>query len=82
MPKHPDTLSSRLIAARAVLGLSQHALAEQAGVSRSSIALIEYGRTRNPSITTMLKLAKVLCVSPQDLMPDSHDLAEFLKKES
>lgn len=66
----PNTLSARLIAARTVLGLSQHALAERAGVSRSSIALIEYGRTRNPSITTMLKLAKALGVLPQDLMPE------------
>ncbi len=69
MSKPPDTLAARLIAARSRMAWSQHALADASGVSRSSIATIECGRTTNPSAVVLLRLARALEVDPRELMP-------------
>lgn len=50
--------------------LTQVQLAEQAGVSQSTIAQIENGARLNPHPGTLGKLAKALDVSPADLLED------------
>ena len=46
-------------AARHEVGLSQEALAYEAGIHRTYISDIERGR-RNPSLTTMIRIAEAL----------------------
>ena len=54
--------------ARQEQGLSQRALADQSGLSRSYVCDIERGRGSEPSLTTLDKLAAALGVSRADLM--------------
>jgi transcriptional regulator with XRE-family HTH domain len=49
-------------------GLSQRALADQSGLSRSYVCDIERGRGSEPSLTTLDKLAAALGASRADLM--------------
>ena len=48
-------------------GLSQEALALEAGLDRTFISLLERG-SRQPSLTTILKIAKVLGISASVLI--------------
>jgi DNA-binding XRE family transcriptional regulator len=57
-----------LVVARLLRGLSQADLAELAGLSRESVALIEVGR-RSPRIDTMTALADALGVEVADVLP-------------
>ena len=54
--------------ARQDQGLSQRALADQSGLSRSYVCDIERGRGVEPSLTTLDKLAVALGASRADLM--------------
>lgn len=54
--------------ARQEQGLSQRALADQSGLSRSYVCDIERGRGSEPSLSTMDKLAAALGASRADLM--------------
>lgn len=54
--------------ARKEQGLSQRALADQSGLSRSYVCDIERGRGAEPSLTTLDKLAAALGASRADLM--------------
>lgn len=54
--------------ARQEQGLSQRALADQSGLSRSYVCDIERGRGTEPSLTTLDKLAAALGASRADLM--------------
>lgn len=54
--------------ARQEQGLSQRALADQSGLSRSYVCDIERGRGVEPSLTTLDKLAAALGASRADLM--------------
>lgn len=54
--------------ARQEQGLSQRALADQSGLSRSYVCDIERGRGAEPSLTTLDKLAAALGASRADLM--------------
>ena len=58
---------ARVRAARERLGLSQEALAHNAGIERSYVAQIEAGR-RNPALENICKLAKALGVDAADLV--------------
>jgi len=51
------------------LGLSQEALADIAHVHRTYIGGIERGE-RNPTLTTIQRIAKALSVHPRDLLRD------------
>ena len=51
---------------RKELGLSQEALAEECGVDRTYISMLERG-TRNPSFLNMLKIAAGLKISVSTL---------------
>jgi DNA-binding XRE family transcriptional regulator len=57
------TLGPRIRSIRQNAGWSQPALARACGFSRQTLATIEDGRTSNPRIQTLLKLADVLEVS-------------------
>jgi transcriptional regulator with XRE-family HTH domain len=54
-------------AARAETGLSQEALAAEAGLDRTYVSGIERGE-RNPSLTNLLKLADALGVPLSELI--------------
>lgn len=56
-----------LRAARKQRGLSQEALALEAGVERNYISLIELGRN-SPSMRILFKLCAVLDVAPSQLL--------------
>jgi transcriptional regulator with XRE-family HTH domain len=53
---------------RADQGLSQRALADRSGLSRSYVCDIERGRGAQPSVTTLDKLAAALGLSRADLL--------------
>jgi transcriptional regulator with XRE-family HTH domain len=52
---------------RAKVGLSQEALALEAGVDRTFVSLLERGK-RQPTLETLFRLAKVLDISPATLV--------------
>jgi transcriptional regulator with XRE-family HTH domain len=60
-------ISDRLKALRAKAGLSQEALAHQAGVSGSLIRKIEQGMSPDPRMSTLVKLAAALGVTVDKL---------------
>lgn len=55
--------------ARKRAGLSQEALGFASGVHRTEVSLIELGR-RNPSLTTVVSLARGLGLELQELLTD------------
>lgn len=61
-------LGEWLRSARKEQGLSQRALADRSGLSRSYVCDIERGRGSEPSLTTLDKLAAALGASRADLM--------------
>jgi transcriptional regulator with XRE-family HTH domain len=78
-PLSPATqaLGERIRTRREALGLSQEALAHQAGVHWTFVGQVERGR-RNLSLHNLLKLAAGLGVDPAELIrglksPDEHD---------
>jgi transcriptional regulator with XRE-family HTH domain len=60
---------AQIRAVREERGLSQEALAEQAGVDRKLVYRTELGQT-SPRMDTVLQLARVLQVTMPVLMPD------------
>lgn len=67
-PSAGSLLGVWLRRARQDQGLSQRALADQSGLSRSYVCDIERGRGAEPSLTTLDKLAAALGASRADLM--------------
>ena len=62
-------IGARIRACRIARGLSQEALAFDAGVAINSIATIERGEA-NPSVAVLLAIARVLRVKLRDLVDD------------
>lgn len=58
-----------LRAKRKAMGLSQEKLALDVGLERTFVSMLERGQ-RQPSLTTMLKLAPALDCSAADLVSD------------
>jgi transcriptional regulator with XRE-family HTH domain len=70
---------------RLARGLSQFRLAQAAGVTRVAVCQIEGGRIRDPRMTTLLKLARGLGVTVNDLAAwpgEDGPAATTRKKES
>ena len=65
-------LSEKVRKARSKLGLSQEALALQAGINRSYVGQIERG-IGNPSLQVMVKLASTLQIDVADLLKRDKD---------
>lgn len=66
------SLGRRIRAARTEKKLSMRALAAAADISQPFLSQIEGGRTM-PSILTLFKLAKVLDLSPSELLPTAEE---------
>ena len=62
-------IGDRLKGMREAKVLTQHQLADRAGVSQAAIARIETNKTE-PHFTTIQKLAAALGVEPADLVRD------------
>lgn len=61
-------ISLRLKQVRKAQGLTQHALAEKAGVSQSTIARLETGSLRNATLDMIERLAEALGVNASVLI--------------
>ncbi len=61
-------LGQRIQEARRVKGWTQEDLAHHAGLDFSYLNQLENGK-RNPSLSTLYKIAAALGVSPKDLLP-------------
>ena len=72
-PKGPAVVAfgQRVRARRQHRGLSQERLADAAGMHRTYIGLVERGEV-NPTLETILAIAKALESSPQRLVADLH----------
>ncbi len=53
--------------ARQKAGVSQSALARDAGITRGAVTAIEQGRTRTPKAETLTKIARLVKMQPEDL---------------
>lgn len=60
-------LGTNLRDARKCLGLTQEQVAERSGVHATEVSRIEAGK-RDPQVSTLLKLAKAVEVSPGQLL--------------
>lgn len=68
VPAHlRTTFAARLRERRRMLGLSQHVVAERAGVSTEFVSRMERGATL-PSLPTLMSLCRVLGCTPNDLL--------------
>ncbi len=61
------TVGDRIKARRAELGLTQADVATLAGIKPPSLHDIESGRTKRPAGDTLVKLAKILKTTPEQL---------------
>lgn len=69
MPVDPlKVFGARVRSLREQVGLSQEALAAQAGIHRTYMGGIERGE-RNPCLKNILRLAHALRVPPKELFP-------------
>ena len=63
-----DTLQKRLKVARIMAEMTQKQLAEKAGVSRATIAMLETDESRDIRGETLVKIATALQVTPGELL--------------
>jgi transcriptional regulator with XRE-family HTH domain len=64
-------LGRQVLDRRKKLGLSQGALADQAGISRNYVSLIERGEADNVSVNVLNQLATALGTTPAELSEQS-----------
>jgi len=67
MPRK-STLAQNIKRLRKQFKLSQEELAKKAGITYSTLIKIESGKNDNPTIKTLLKIAKALNVKIDDLL--------------
>lgn len=78
-----QTLGDRLKAERTKRGLTQSAMAEILGITRSAYSLYESGR-REPNVTTLKNIANTLNVTLDDLLGESlleSELSDTIKQQ-
>ena len=68
-------IGQKLRKAREDKGISQNDLAALTGIAQSVIHFLEVGRTHNPMIMTLLKIAKALDIVSLDLLLFDKELA-------
>lgn len=64
-----EVVATNLRLARNRVGMSQESLADQAGVDRTLVSMIERGKG-NPTVLTLAKFAAVLGTTPAELITD------------
>jgi transcriptional regulator with XRE-family HTH domain len=64
-------LKDRLRELRIAAGLTQQALAVEAGLSVSNVVHIEWGKIPDPRASTIVALARALGCTPNDLLADT-----------
>ena len=74
-------LGKRLQDARLAAGFTQQGLCQKSGLSYSTLAKIERGAIKAPSIFTIEKIAEVLGVSLDELIGTSRTSGKSLKKK-
>ena len=62
-------VTMNLRTARRIADLTQEQLAQKAGVDQTTISALERGISRNPSYETVVKLARALNITPEELFP-------------
>ena len=62
-------VTMNLRTARRIADLTQEQLAQKAGVDQTTISAMERGISRNPSYETVVKLARALNITPEELFP-------------
>jgi len=75
-----DSLQTSLRLARSTAGLSQHTLAQAAGVSRQAYASVESGKAV-PSTLVALRLARALGTTVEDLFRIPADAGETVEAD-
>jgi transcriptional regulator with XRE-family HTH domain len=64
----PDTMGARLRRFREERGMSREHLAERAKTTKTRLWMIESGRTQDPFVQTLAKIAKVLDCTLDELV--------------
>jgi len=62
------TISENIKKMRTKLGLTQDDLAKKADIKYTTLMKVESGTVNKPSVQTMDRIAKALCVSIEDLI--------------
>lgn len=79
MPKiierESDTLGAKIFDRRKALGLTQSQLAELCEISQSRIAEIETGKTEDPGVNTVRRIAEALETTVDGLLDGKHPKA-------
>ena len=70
-----EAVGKRIQELRTTGGITQAAVAAEAGLTRQSVANIEHGRQRF-MFHTLLSIARALGISPADLLPPPEDGVE------
>lgn len=63
-----ETLAQRMRSARAERGLSLQEVGDLSGMTKSHVWEIEQGRSKNPTVQTILGLCYALDMSPADFL--------------